>query len=369
MPPADNPALIPSLASYALLGRSGLRVSPLCLGTMTFGTEWGWGADEATSFAILDRYVAAGGNFLDTADLYTKGSSERIVGRWMKERAARDKVVLATKFTFGSTLGDPNSGGNGRKNIHRSLTGSLERLGTDHVDLYWLHGYDGVTRVEEVMRTLDDLVRAGLVRAVGFSDVPAWYAARAQTLAELRGWEPLAAMQLEYSLVERNIEREHVPLALELDIGITPWSPLAAGLLTGKHKRGSGDAKVDGGGRLKAVESSPQHQKLFTERNWRIVDVLREVSAELQRPMAQVALAFIARRRGVTSTIIGATGVAQLEENLRALELELPPALAARLEEAGRPELVHPYNFFVPGSRGLAAAGVPVRREPPWFRG
>jgi len=209
-----------NLNDYITLGRSGLKVSPLCLGTMSFGTEWAWGNDEATSKTIFDHYLDAGGNFFDTADVYTNGRSEEFVGKFIRERKARDRAVLATKFTFNAEPGNPNAGGNGRKNIYRALEGSLKRLGTDYVDLYWMHAWDLVTPVEEVVDTLHDLVQAGKIRYAGFSDVPAWYAARAQTLAEKEGKHRLIALQLEYSLVERNIEREHVGAAQALGMGI-----------------------------------------------------------------------------------------------------------------------------------------------------
>jgi aryl-alcohol dehydrogenase-like predicted oxidoreductase len=205
-----------SVQDYVTLGRSGLRVSPLTLGTMTFGTEWGWGTEENISRDVFNRYIDAGGNFIDTADLYTAGTSEKMVGKFISERGLRDRVVLATKFTFNSEPGNPNAGGNGRKNIYRALEGSLNRLQTDYIDLYWLHAWDTLTPVEEVISTLNDLVRQGKIRHYGFSDTPAWYVARAQTLAELQGKERLIALQLEYSLVERNIEREHIPVAQEL---------------------------------------------------------------------------------------------------------------------------------------------------------
>jgi aryl-alcohol dehydrogenase-like predicted oxidoreductase len=360
---------IGSLATYSLLGRTGLRVSPLCLGTMTFGTEWGWGVDPAGAHRLLGAYLDAGGNFIDTADGYTGGSSESIVGDYLAETRRRDRVVLATKFSFGSVPGDPNAGGNSRKNIHRALEGSLRRLKTDYLDLYWLHAWDGLTPIEEVMQTLTDLVRAGKIRYLGLSDVPAWYLARAQTLAEARGLERVAALQLEYSLVERNIEREHIPAAIELGVGLTPWSPLASGLLTGKYRRDG--VQTRGPGRLDVVkgQGNPAFLKLFTERNWTIVDELIAVARELGKPPAQVALAWVARRPGVVSTIVGATRPEQLDDNLRALDVEIPAALAARLDEVGRPEVVHPYLFFQPAMRGMLSGGTTVRAEPPWYRG
>jgi aryl-alcohol dehydrogenase-like predicted oxidoreductase len=352
-----------SLAKYTLLGRSGLRVSPLCLGTMTFGTEWGWGSPKKTAFAILERYLEAGGNFVDTADGYTGGRSEEFIGEYFAERGGRDRTVIATKFSFNQLAGDPNAGGNGRKNIYRAIEGSLRRLKTDYVDLYWLHAWDGNTPVEEVMSTLDALVRAGKVRAIGFSNVPGWYLGRAQTLAEWRGWEPVCALQLEYSLVERNLEREHAPAALALGLGICPWSPLASGLLTGKYILGSGDTA--GEGRLKAIRGSanPSFQKLFTERNFEIAQANVEVAQRLGRSPAQAAINWVASRPGVVSTLIGATQLEQLDDNLHALDFELPAADAARLEEVSRPASLHPYLFFEPTMRAMIDGGVPVGRR------
>lgn len=356
-------------SDYYLLGRSGLRVSPLCLGTMTFGTEWGWGSPESSAREILFRYLDAGGNFVDTADGYTNGSSEEMIGRFLKESGRRDRVVLATKYTFNAFPGDPNAGGNARKNLHRALESSLRRLQTDYIDLYWVHAWDRLTPVEEVMRSLDDAVRAGKIRYIGLSDTPAWYLARAQTLAELRGWERVAALQLEYSLAERNIEREHVPAALELGMGICPWSPLAGGLLSGKYRRSAGAGGVDGDGRVQATRTNgnPVFDKV-NERNWQIVDELVAVAKELGRSPAQVALNWITRRPGVVSTLIGATKPAQLDDNLGALSFEIPPALSARLEAVSRPYTGHPYVFFEPTMHAMVTGGTNVHAEPPWYR-
>jgi aryl-alcohol dehydrogenase-like predicted oxidoreductase len=359
---------IESLATYSLLGKSGLRVSPLSLGTMTFGTEWGWGAPKETAFTLLDRYFEVGGNFVDTADGYTGGTSESFIGEYFAARGTRDRAVIATKFTFNAVQGDPNAGGNGRKNVYRALEGSLKRLRTDYVDLYWLHAWDGVTPVDEVVATMTDLVRAGKIRHWGLSDVPAWYFARAQSLAERHGGERAIALQLEYSLVERNIEREHVPAAIELGAAIVPWSPLASGLLTGKYaKRG---VKTDGDGRLKVMQDAghPAFDKLFTEKNWQIVDRLVGVAKEIGKTPAEVALNWIAKRPGVTSTILGATKLSQLDENLRALSFDIPKELSARLEEVSRPDLVHPYIFFQPGVRGMITGGTTIKAEPSWWR-
>ena len=331
-----------SLSQYLTLGRSGLRVSPLCLGTMTFGTEWGWGSGEAACGQILDAYLQAGGNFIDTADLYTGGTSEEICGRLIRDRSLRDRVVVATKYTFNAQPGNPNAGGNGRKNMYRALEGSLRRLQTDYIDLYWMHVWDGSTPVEEVMAGMNDLVRSGKVRYIGFSDVPAWYAARAQTLAQFAHSEPVIALQLEYSLVERSIEREHVRAALELGMGICPWSPLAGGFLSGKYRRGE-----QGEGRLEIMSSSGNTAfEKRTERNWRVLDALLEAAKELGRAPAEVALNWVATQRGVSSTIIGATKMSQLESNLRALDFTIPPEVRVRLDEASRLERAHPYVMF-----------------------
>ena len=335
------------LNEYTTLGRSGLRVSPLCLGTMTFGTEWGWGVEQDLARSLFDRYTEAGGNFIDTADGYTAGKSEEMVGSFIAERNLRDRIVLATKFTFNAEQGNPNAGGNGRKNIYRALEGSLRRLQTDYIDLYWLHAWDTVTPVEEVISTLNDLVRAGKIRHYGFSDTPAWYVARAQTLAEKEGKERLIALQLEYSLVERNIEREHIPAALELGIGICPWSPLASGFLSGKYKRAGNDGHGDG--RLEKLKDSgnPGFAK-FTEQNWKILDVLLQVAKQINRPPAQVALNWVASRPGITSTILGASKIKQLEDNLGAIEFSIPAELRKCLDEVSAPASIHPYVFFEP---------------------
>jgi aryl-alcohol dehydrogenase-like predicted oxidoreductase len=349
-----------NLNDYVTLGRSGLRVSPVCLGTMTFGNEWGWGAEEGTARAVFDHYLEAGGNFIDTADFYTEGHSEELLGKFISERGVRDRVVLATKFTLNTEAGNPNAGGNGRKNVYRALEGSLRRLQTDYIDLYWLHAWDTVTPVEEVVLTLNDLVRAGKIRYYGFSDTPAWYVARAQTLAEKEGKEHLVALQLQYSLVERNIEREHVPAAQELGLGITPWSPLADGFLSGKYQR-QGKTEV-GEGRLKIVKDNPVFNR-FNERNWRILDALIDVAKQINRPPAQVALNWVVSQPGITSTIVGASKVAQLEENLRLGEFAIPADLRKKLDEVSTLEPAHPYGFFEPGMQGMISGGTSVQ---PW---
>lgn len=351
-----------SLNEYVTLGRSGLRVSPLSLGTMTFGTEWGWGSEEDVARDVFNTYIDAGGNFVDTANVYTEGRSEELVGKFIDERGLREQVVLATKFTFNPQPGNPNAGGNGRKNIYRALEDSLRRLKTDYVDLYWLHAWDTVTPVEEVVSTFGDLIRAGKIRYYGFSDTPAWYVARAKTIAEQDRRDGLVALQLEYSLVERNIEREHIPAAQELGLGLTPWSPLAGGFLTGKYQQ-KGDTG-EGQGRLQIAKDSgnPIFQR-FTTRNWQILKVLTDVAKQLNRPASQVALNWVATQPGVTSTIIGASKLAQLEDNLRYAEFEIPADLRKKLDEVSAIESVHPYGFYKPDFQGWISGATGLQ---PW---
>jgi aryl-alcohol dehydrogenase-like predicted oxidoreductase len=348
------------LDHYVTLGRSGLRISPICLGAMTFGTEVTWGADEAAARDMFNLYVEQGGNFVDTADGYTGGTSEKLVGKYIAERNLRDGIVLATKFTFNQERGNPNAGGNGRKNIYRAVEASLKRLGTDYIDLYWLHAWDMLTPAEEVLSTIDALVRDGKVRHFGLSDVPAWYAARAQTIAEFRGWERISAFQLEYSLAERSIEREHIPVARELGIAVCPWSPLAGGFLSGKYRPGVNRDSA----RLDAMAGTP-FDRFQTDRNRGIVEVLVEVAAEIGRSPAEVALNWVATQPGVTSTIIGASKMDQLKANLASIDFELPAELRSRLDEVSKIDIVNPYRFFEPQMQSMIRGGAEIRRWTP----
>ncbi|MFD2721539.1 aldo/keto reductase [Hymenobacter monticola] len=332
-----------NLTSFRTLGRSGLVVSPLSLGTMTFGTPR-WGSPDDVSESIFNAYVDAGGNFIDTADVYAGGRSEELVGQYVAARGLRDQLVLATKFGFSGQPGNPNAGGNGRKNIYRALEGSLRRLQTDYVDLYWLHVWDMVTPVEEVLQTLGDLVRAGKIRYFGFSDMPAWYTAKAAALAHAHAVPGPIAQQLAYSLVERSIEREHLPAARESGLGNVPWSPLAAGFLAGKYQRT--DAGARGEGRLSGP--NPFGNTLFTDRNWRILEALRTVAAAAGRPLSQVALAWVVAQPGVSAPIIGASKVEQLHDNLAALEVRLTPEQLQTLNAASALEPAFPYGIFSP---------------------
>ncbi len=319
------------LSSLRTLGRSGLPVSPLALGAMTFGNK-AWGSPDEISHRIFNDYVDAGGNFVDTADVYSGGRSEELVGQFIAERKLRDRIVLATKFSF--------SGGNGRKNLHRALEGSLRRLETDYVDLYWMHVWDAVTPAEEMLQSMCDLVRAGKIRYFGLSDVPAWYAARMATLAHVYNLPAPIALQLPYSLTERTIEHEHVPVAQALGMGIVPWSPLDAGFLTGKYSRDESGKATTGGGRL---DLSNQPFRKFTERNWKILDVLREVSREMKTPPSQVALAWAGSRPGVSSLLPGASKPEQLQSNIAALGVTLSQAHLEKLQQASA---FDPGNFY-----------------------
>ncbi len=329
-----------SLTNFRTLGRSGLVVSPIALGTMTFGPG-GWNADDATSRAIFDAYRAAGGNFIDTADIYSGGASETLVGRFIKNSGSRDELVLATKFAFNGSAspltatqaggGNPNAGGAGAKNIHRALNASLRRLGTDYIDLYWMHIWDGVTPVEEIVQTLGDLVRAGKIRYYALSDMPAWVATKAATIAVERRIPGPIAIQIEYSLVARDVEGEHIPSARESGMGVMPWSPLAGGFLTGKYRR----EDTSNSGRLSGP--NPFGNSKFVDRNWDVLDVVKSVAAELDRSPAEVALAWVMARPGISATIIGATKVAQLAGNIAAAEIKLTDEQMTRLNEVSAP--------------------------------
>jgi aryl-alcohol dehydrogenase-like predicted oxidoreductase len=322
-----------SLDSYITLGRSGLRVSPLTLGTMTFGEDWGWGADPATSEAILAEYLDRGGNVIDTANVYTNGHSEKIVGDFFAARPGlRERVVLGTKFFGNLHPGDPNGGGAGRKALVAQLEESLRRLQTDYVDLYWLHNWDRRAPIEETLRALDDLVTAGKVRYVGLSDVPAWVSAQALTIAHFRGWAPVTALQLEYSLLERTTEGELLPMAEALGIGVLPWSPLRGGQLSGKYIRNNGTP----------ADSQRSRYAEPTERDWDVIEAVARVAAELDVSSAEVALAWVRSRPAVTSTLIGARTIEQLRSNLASLEITLAPEQLAALDEPSTPSLDFP---------------------------
>lgn len=347
-----------NLTHYRTLGRSGLAVSPLALGTMTFGAA-GWGAVEGVSRSLFNAYVEAGGNFIDTADIYSGGRSEEMLGHFMAERGLRDHLVVATKSGFARGSHGPHLGGNGRKNIRQSLDASLRRLKTDYVDMYWIHVWDRTTPVEDVLETLSDAVRAGKILHYGFSNTPAWYVARLATLAQANGFPRPIGLQYGYSLIDRASELELLPAAGELGLGFVPWSPLAAGLLTGKYGRemlaeagrlpglpveAGGEEAGRADGRLSG--DNPFGGMLFTERNFAIVDALRSVADDLGRSMAEVALAWVAQRPGVSSVLVGASRPEQLTQNLKSLDVALDGEHLARLEAASALPLLNPYFIF-----------------------
>lgn len=319
---------------YKLFGKSGLRVSELALGTMTFGEDWGWGASKEESKRQFDIFANLGGNFIDTAVNYTKGTSEKFVGELIQ--ADRDYFVVATKYTLSRNWDDPNAGGNSRKNMMTSLETSLKRLRTDYIDLFWLHMWDYMTPVEEVMRALDDIVRAGKVRYVGVSDTPAWVVSRANMLAELRGWSPFVALQIPYSLADRAVERELLPMARELEMAVTPWGILEAGILTGKYSDGSSGPKRQSSD----LQIGPRVQ--------RIVDIVMEIAAEVGRSPAQVAYNWVRQRqeKALMIPILGARSAEQLKDNLKILEWELSTEQLDRLEEISKIELGFPHGFL-----------------------
>jgi aryl-alcohol dehydrogenase-like predicted oxidoreductase len=349
---------------YKLLGRTGLRVSELCLGTMTFGEDWGWGAPKDECARILEAYAAAGGNFIDTANRYTDGTSEAFLG----ELLAGDRVrwVLATKYSLSMRTEDPNAGGGHRKNLVQSLEASLRRLRTDYVDLLWLHIWDVFTPVEEVMRALDDVVRSGKVLYVGISDTPAWLVAQANALAELRGWTPFAGLQVPYNLVQRTVERELLPMARALELTVTTFEPLAGGLLTGRF---GSDREPPAGTR---IGTSAYAARAADERNLAIADELNAVAAERGASPAQVAIAWLRaqQERAVIVPIVGARRAEQIENSLGAVDVELEPAELARLETVSRIDHGFPNEF--PGrtmAYGDTYAQVDAHGVRPWTEG
>jgi aryl-alcohol dehydrogenase-like predicted oxidoreductase len=323
---------------YRLLGNSGLRVSEAALGTMTFGEEWGWGAGKEEARKVYDAFRDAGGNFIDTANLYTNGTSESYLGEFMEGH--RQSVVMATKYTNAAPGNDPNAGGNQRKNMMQSVEASLKRLKTDYIDLYWVHIWDQITPVEEVMRGLDDLVRQGKVLYVGISDAPAWWVAQANTLAQLRGWSAFVGLQIEYSLIERTVERELIPVAKALNVGVTAWSPLAGGVLSGKyHGQGSAEQGRMSSDMMKAFAPEP-------ERADRIVRAVKAVADTVDRSLPQVALAWLRYRPVPVIPIIGARKLSQLKDNLASFDLTLAAEQVKVLDEASQIDLGFPSNMY-----------------------
>jgi aryl-alcohol dehydrogenase-like predicted oxidoreductase len=336
---------------YKLLGKSGLRVSELCLGTMTFGEDWGWGSSKDESRKVYDAFLEAGGNFIDTANVYTNGTSERLLGEFMADH--RDRLVLATKYTNAAPGTDPNAAGNHRKSMMQAVEASLKRLKTDYIDLYWLHIWDQITPIEEVMRAFDDLVRQGKILYAGVSDMPAWLVARGSTLAELRGWPAFVGLQIEYSLMERTPERELLPMAAHLGLGVTAWSPLAGGLLTGKQ--------LESGGAKESRQNEASMQQ-FLKSNAAKEAVVREVMAvarESGHSPAQIALAWLRQRPEPVIPIIGARKLAQVKDNLACAQVRLAPAFLERLNAVSQIEMGFPHAFFgIEMVRSLSSGGM-----------
>ncbi len=341
------------LTHYRTLGRSGLKVSPLTLGTMTFGTDWHYGASPETSKEILTAYLEQGGNMLDTANIYTRGHSEKIIGDYLKEsNVNRDRLVIATKFFGSMRPGDPNSGGTGRKAMVQALEASLRRLQTDYIDLYWMHAFDPHTPTEETLYTLESLIQSGKIRYIGVSDTPAWKIAEAQTIAHFRGWPAFIGLQIEYSLLERTVEAELVPMAREMQLGVMPWSPLKQGLLSGKYTRENKGEVLS-----KRAVTGPVSEKAYD-----VIDMLNTVAADYRVPASAVALAWVMAREGVTSTIIGARTTEQLQQNMQALAVTLSPQVIAALDALSAPDLIFPYNLLA-NARHIAQGGATINGE------
>lgn len=316
---------------YKLFGHSGLRVSELSLGTMTFGTEWGWGADYATSQKIFETYANAGGNFIDTANRYTEGTSEKYIADFIS--ADRDHFVVASKYTLKDRSGEINMSGNHRKNMMRSVEESLKRLKTPYMDLLWVHVWDGTTMVEEVMRGLEDLVTRGVVHYIGISDTPAWVVSRANTMAELRGWNRFAGLQVEYSLIQRTPERDLLPMAKALDLAVTPWAPLAGGALTGKYLQGEK-------GRV------PEQSVRLNERSQRIAEEVVKQAQVLGCSPGQLAIKWTMQRDQPVIPIVGARTDLQMQDSLGALSVEIPAEVMQALDEVSAIELGFPHDFL-----------------------
>jgi len=321
---------------YKLLGNTGIKVSELCLGTMTFGDKWNNGANESDSLEIAAAFANAGGNFLDTANKYHEGQSEEICAKIIADN--RDRWVLATKFTLNMASGDPNKCGNSRKNMMQSVNASLKRLGTDYIDLYWVHAWDFTTAVEEVMRGLDDLVHSGKVLAIGVSDVPAWVVSQANTLAQFRGWAAFSALQIEYSLIQRTVERDLLPMARAFGLTVTPWGPLGGGVLTGKYSRGTGtpeDSKRAAG-----------NARRLSERNLNIAKTVDAIADELGKTSTQVSMNWVRSQGANVLPIFGARKIDQLNDVLGTVDFTLSAEHLKRLNDASAIELGFPHDFL-----------------------
>ncbi|CAN7427156.1 aldo/keto reductase [Phenylobacterium sp. LjRoot225] len=350
------------LDNYRLLGRSGLRVSPLSLGTMTFRTGSDWGSSDEEAQAIFDAYVEAGGNFVDTANFYGQGGSETLTGQLIK--AKREQIVLSTKYSLTMRRGDPNGAGNHRKNMVRSVEASLKRLDTDYIDLLYLHVWDDRTPVDEILRAFDDLVRSGKILYVGVSDSPAWQVSRMQAIAELRGWAPLVALQVPYNLTERTTERDLLPMAKEMGLGVLPWSPLAGGVLSGKYSREDLKAKApEAIGGMNSRKDINLATGRLSEKSLDIAEVVKAVAQEMERTPSQAALAWTLLHPAVTSPLIGARTPAQLQDNLAALEVSFSDDQVARLNAVSQIDLGFPHSMLNSGVTDQMFGGAKVDKR------
>jgi aryl-alcohol dehydrogenase-like predicted oxidoreductase len=333
------------LDDYRLLGRSGLRVSPLCLGTMTFGVAADWGSSDAEAQKMLDVFLERGGNFVDTANFYAQGQSERVLGKIVGDR--RERLVISTKYTLTMGFGDPNLSGNHRRNMVRSVEASLKRLGTDYIDLLYLHMWDQRTPVEEVLRAFDDLVCAGKILYAGISDSPAWQISRMQAIADVRGWTPFIALQVPYNLTERVVERELLPMAKEMGLGVLPWGALGGGILSGKYTRDDLRARAPTQiGAMNTRKDIALATGRLNERTLAVAEAVKAIAEEMGRPPAQVALGWTLLHPAVTSPLLGARTLAQLEDNLKALDITFAPEQIARLDEVSRIEMGFPHDMM-----------------------
>jgi aryl-alcohol dehydrogenase-like predicted oxidoreductase len=349
------------LDDYRLLGRAGVRVSPLCLGTMTFGVgPGGWGSSDEEAAQLIDLYIERGGNFIDTANFYGQlGQSEVVLGRAVAGR--RDRLVISTKYSLTTSPGDPNASGNQRKNMLRSVEDSLKRMKTDYIDLYYLHMWDFRTPVDEILRAFDDLVRAGKVLYIGLSDTPAWQASRMQAIAELRGWSQFCALQISYSLTERTVERELIPMALEMGMGVCPWSPLGGGVLTGKYSKADlAPPNMNDLSTRKAINAVTGR---LNEQALQTADVVSDIAKSIGKTPAQVALAWTLVNPAVTAPVLGVRTVAQLRDNLGALDVELAPEHLSRLDAASGVPKVFPMDILTSPAEGMMFGNVKVQRR------
>ncbi|QNL48058.1 aldo/keto reductase [Olivibacter sp. SDN3] len=342
-----------SLSNYSTLGKSGLRISPLTLGTMTFGEDWGWGASPDDAHQILKYYIENGGNAIDTANIYTKGHSEKIIGDFLAEKSVRrDALVISTKFWGNMYPYDVNGGGTSRKSIIQSLEKSLKRLQTDYIDLYWMHAYDPHTPIEETLSTLNDLVSDGKIRYIAISDTPAWKITEAQMIAKFSRWSSFIGLQLEYSLLERSVENELIPMALEMGLGVIPWAPLKEGILSGKYTRQNKGQHVSG-------RNEDRISTGLSEDTYTIIDQLKFIANERNVPVSAIAIAWVMHQKGIISTLLGARTLEQLKQNIIASELALSKEELVSLSQLSAPALIFPHHLLQ-GTADLLQAGTTV---------